>query len=45
MPVKRPTGACDNTKANIDDTNTNKAPWYSDFIEGGELAKIGMRDA
>lgn len=34
----------DNNNANIDDTKTTKAPWYSDFIEGGELAKGIVRD-
>jgi hypothetical protein len=41
--VNLPSG--DNTKQNTDDTNANKAPWYSDFIEGGELAKNIVRDA
>ena len=35
----------DNTKGNTDDTSTNKAPWYSDFVEGGEIAKNIARDA
>jgi hypothetical protein len=34
-----------NHQANTDDTNAKKAPWYSDFIEGGELAKNVVRDA
>jgi hypothetical protein len=33
-----------NHSANADDTNRKKAPWYSDFIEGGELAKSIVRD-
>ena len=33
-----------NHSANTDDTNRKKAPWYSDFIEGGELAKSIVRD-
>jgi hypothetical protein len=41
--VSLPSG--DNTKGNTDDTSTNKAPWYSDFVEGGELAKNIARDA
>ena len=41
--VNMPSGG-DNTKANTDDTDTNKAPWYSDFIEGGELAKSIVSD-
>ena len=37
-----PSGGKNN--ANIDDTKTTKAPWYSDFIEGGELATSIARD-
>jgi hypothetical protein len=40
--VNLPSG--DNTKATTDVTNTNEAPWYSDFTEGGELAKNLARD-
>jgi Sulfate permease family len=35
----------DNTKGNADDTSTNKGPWYSDFVEGGEIAQNIARDA
>jgi hypothetical protein len=41
--VNLPSG--DDAQTNADDTNTNKAPWYLDFIEGGDLAKNIVRDA